>query len=327
MNVDALRRLAALFLLSAATALPAAEIREWTVPWPDTRPRDPSVGRDGRIWFVGQTGNYLAVFDPAKASFQRFDLPEGTAPHTVVVAPDGSPWVAGNGNGTLLRYDAAGKLLETHRVPTDAVARPDPHTLAMDGRGGFWFTMQQGNAIGHFAFAGGEIRIAAVPTAQARPYGIVATPDGGAWAVLFGVGKLARVDRADMRLREIDLPRTLARPRRLSLDDDGRVWYVDFAQGYLGAHAPADGSTREWKAPSTMSGPYAMARVAPGRHCFFETMPQPNLLQCFDAGGERFDAPLPVPGGGRAVRHAEFDPTRNQLWFGTDANTLGVVRF
>ena len=30
------------------------EINEWTVPWPDTRPRDPDVAPNGSVWLVGQ---------------------------------------------------------------------------------------------------------------------------------------------------------------------------------------------------------------------------------------------------------------------------------
>ena len=39
------------------------EITEWTVPWEKTRPRDPFVDAGGRVWFVGQTGNYIAHLD------------------------------------------------------------------------------------------------------------------------------------------------------------------------------------------------------------------------------------------------------------------------
>jgi virginiamycin B lyase len=315
-------------LIGFAPAVSAAvEIQEWSVPWENTRPRDPSVGSDGRVWFVGQTGNYLAVFDPDTEAFTRFDLPEDTRPHTVVVDAEGQPWVAGNGNGTILRYGPDGALRETYAVPVQAgIATRDPHTFAFDGRGGLWFTMQQGNAIGHLDIASGAIRQVIVPTAQARPYGIVATPGGDAWAVLFGVGKLARVTRAELQLTEVTLPRELARPRRLGLDAEGGVWYVDFAQGFLGRHDPVATTTREWRMPSTPSLPYAMATDAKGRPWMFETGPRPNVLLRFDPASESFVDSTPVPGGADTVRHMEFDAKRNSLWFGTDRGTLGQAR-
>ena len=36
------------------------EIKEWPVPWEDTRPRDPDVAPNGVIWLVGQGGDYAA---------------------------------------------------------------------------------------------------------------------------------------------------------------------------------------------------------------------------------------------------------------------------
>jgi virginiamycin B lyase len=314
-----------LLCLLAALPLSAAaqQIEEWKVPWEDTRPRDPSVAADGRVWFVGQRGNYLGLFDPSSQEFQRFELPAGTRPHTVVVDPKGQPWVAGNGNGTLLRYDAGGALQQTISVPPVVPGLPsDPHTLAFDGSGGLWFTMQNGNAIGHLDAAGG-LRTVRVPSAQARPYGIVATPEGDAWAVLFGVGKLAFVDRANMALREVALPRELARPRRIGLDAEGGVWYVDFAQDHLGRHDPARGETREWPLTPRPALPYAMAMDDHGRPWLFLTGPKPNLAVPFDVQTGQLGQALAVPSGGQVVRHAQFHTASRSIWFGTDANTLG----
>ena len=66
-------------LLLAVLVLPVADSRvpaqgpakaplqltEWTVPWEKTRPRDPFLDAQGRVWFVGQEGNYVASLDPA----------------------------------------------------------------------------------------------------------------------------------------------------------------------------------------------------------------------------------------------------------------------
>ena len=305
-------------LVSLPAAATAATITEWPVPWPDTRPRDP---------FVGQRGNYLAVFDPATESFARHDLPEGTAPHTVVVDGDGRPWVAGNGNGTILRFDPATATFDTHVVPeTEGVRRRDPHTFAFDDAGALWFTMQRGNAIGRLDLATGEIRVAPVPTATALPYGILVADDGRPWSVLLGTNKLATVDPATFAVTEIALPRADARPRRIALTGDGRIWYGDFAQGWVGAYDPADASFDEWRLPSGRSGPYAMASDDQGRVWLVETYPDPNLLQGFDPAAGTFLQATPVPSGGGSVRHMVFDAATGSLWFGTDANTLGRAR-
>ena len=37
------------------------EITEWTVPWDNTRPRDPYVENEHRVWFVGQREDRKSV--------------------------------------------------------------------------------------------------------------------------------------------------------------------------------------------------------------------------------------------------------------------------
>ncbi|MDX1429049.1 MAG: hypothetical protein R3282_02125, partial [Rhodothermales bacterium] len=61
------------------------EITEWEVPWASSRPRDPYVAPDGRVWFVGQRSDYAAVFDPSTQEFSRFDLESGAGPHNLIV--------------------------------------------------------------------------------------------------------------------------------------------------------------------------------------------------------------------------------------------------
>ena len=84
--------LLASLLLAGATAIHAAEtveITEWPVPWENSRPRDPYVDNQNRVWFVGQVGNYLAYLDPRTGKFKRYELDEGTGPHNLIVDNDG----------------------------------------------------------------------------------------------------------------------------------------------------------------------------------------------------------------------------------------------
>jgi virginiamycin B lyase len=107
----------------------------------------------------------------------------------------------------------------------------DPHSMAFDGRGGIWFTVQHGNRIGRLDMDSREVRLVSVPTPQARPYGIVVDPDGRPWVALLGTHKLATVDPGTFEVTEIELPREDARPRRIGRTRDGRTWYVDHTQG------------------------------------------------------------------------------------------------
>jgi virginiamycin B lyase len=298
-------------------------IVEWPVPWPNTRPRDPAVAADGRIWLVGQAGHYLAVFDPKSEQFTRFDLDDGTGPHNVIVTRDQEIWYAGNRAAHLGRLDPETGTIDKVATPEDRAQ--DPHTLIEDGQGRIWFTAQWGNHIGRYDRANSVLELAAVPTAKARPYGIVVADDGDAWVVLLGTNKLARVDGQSMELTEIELPREQARPRRIALSG-GKVWYVDYDEGYLGAYDPEDQSFQEYRAPSERSGPYALGVDHHGRLWFVETWPEPNRLVGFDPETEAFFASEAIPSGAGAVRHMVFDPATRSFWFGTDTNNLARAR-
>jgi virginiamycin B lyase len=312
--------------LGAAQAPPpgdgAVQIREWTVPWEASRPRDPYVAPDGRVWFVGQRGDYLAWLDPASGEMKRRDLPEGTGPHNLIVAADGSVWYAGNRVANIGRLDPASDEIQTVPMP-DPAAR-DPHTLVFGKSGEIWFTTQGGNFVGRLDPQKRAVRLVAVPTANARPYGIAVDAGGRPWFTEFGSNKLGTLDPATLALEEVVLPRPEARPRRVAITPDQRVWYVDYAAGYLGRYDPKTETIQEWPTPGGReSRPYAMASDERGRLWFVETGGEPNRLVGFDPAAERFFGVTPIASGGGAVRHMVFHAPDRALWFGTDANTVG----
>lgn len=320
-----------LWLLPAPSHAPTppltdeVEITEWTVPWDNTRPRDPYVAPDGRVWFCGQRGDYLAVLDPETGNFRRYDLAPGAGPHNLIVDADGMVWYAGNRAAHIGRLDPADGSIVTFPMP-DPAAR-DPHTLLFGAAGEIWFTVQGGNFVGRLVPATGTVHLIPVPTERARPYGIVLAPDGTPWVALFGTNKLAHVDPATRALTEVPLPRAEARPRRLEPTSDGRLWYVDYAGGMLGRYDPADGSFREWPLPGGPgSRPYGMAVDDRDRLWMVETGSDPNRFVGFDPATETFFSRTDIPSGGGTVRHMVYHAPTREVWFGTDANTVGRAR-
>ncbi len=308
----------------AATAAPEpakVEIREWPVPWEKTRPRDPDVDGKGRVWFVGQTGDYVGWLDPGKGEFGRHDLEKGAGPHNVIVGPGGDLWVAGNRQGWIGRMDPATGKLQKYPMPDPAAG--DPHTLVAAQDGSIWFTVQAGSFVGRLEPKSGEVRLIKVPTPGARPYGILVAADGKPWFNQFGTNAIGSVDPETMKLEEHRLPAAGARGRRIALPGDGGVWYVDYARGFLARLDPKSGKVEEWQTPAGESSlPYAMASDDRGRLWFVETGPQPNRLVGFDPKTKQFFSVTEIPSGGSTVRHMVFhEPTRT-LWFGTDKGTI-----
>jgi virginiamycin B lyase len=314
------------WLLHAEPAdLAHVTITEWPVPWENTRPRDPYVESEHRVWFVGQGGDYLAMLNPATSEFQRYDLEKGTGPHNLIVNPSGQVWFAGNLKGYIGQLDPKTGEIVKYSMPDRAAT--DPHTLVFDSQGNIWFTVQGGNFVGKLTTATGDIRLIRVPTPNARPYGIVVDGHDRLWFTEFGSNKLGTVDPATGQLHEFPLPREDARPRRLSVTSDGVVWYVDYAGGYLGHLDPTNGKVTEWRTPSGAGAhPYGMVVDGRDRLWLVETGSTPNRLVGFDPVRGKFFSSTAIPSGGGSVRHMFFHKLTYSLWFGTDTNTIARAR-
>jgi virginiamycin B lyase len=325
-----LAAMAAVILSVPPAAAPVAaqsaepEVREYQVPWTSSRPRDPYVAPVGRVWFVGQSGNYLAVFDPASGAMERVEIEPGTHPHNQIVDPQGRVWYAGNRNGIIGRYDPDTRKFARYPMPDSAVR--DPHTLVFDGRGHIFFTAQGAGHVGRLNMESGKIDLIPVGP-RTRPYGIVVDGQAQPWFTLFGTNKLAMIDPATLALKEYQLPEG-SRPRRIAVGGDGRtIWYVDYSRGFLGRLDPSSGEVKEFASPGGASArPYAMTSDDQGRLWYVETGLRPNRMVAFDPVREEFVVNQPVGvEGPNAIRHMVYDPATRTIWYGADANVLGRV--
>lgn len=318
-----LRILAAVALLlplfprdAPAQAQQAPDVEEWHVEW-EGRPRDPHVAPDGRVWLVGQQGNYIAVFDPDTEDFRRYEIPEGAHPHSLVIDDSGVVWYMGNRNGTIGRLDP-----ETGEVREIPAGVDDPHTPVLDDAGNLWFTAQRASRVGRMDLQTEEIDIIdPYPGTQANPYGIKIDPQGRIWVDLFRTNYLAMIDPETLEVTRHELPREDARPRRMAITSDGLVWYGDFRAGYLGRLDPETGEFREWQVPGGEDAAvYGMAADHRDR-IWFSEFGTGNLVG-FDPDTESFFGSVELSHG---VRHMDFDPRTRILWFCTDAHNCGAA--
>lgn len=305
------------------------EIREWTVPYEESRPRDPFVGPHGQVWFVGQRSHYVAVLDPESGEFTKYDLEEGTGPHNLIVREDGMVFYAGNRARHIGKLDPGTGEITRYMMP-DEEAR-DPHTQVWTDDQDIWFTVQGGNMVGHFDPESGKVeKLVRMPEVEgrrgmgtSRPYGIKVDSDDRPWIALLNTNAIATVDPETYELRTYELPEG-TRPRRLVIDSEDRIWYVDYAQGELGMLDPGTGAVREWESPGgPESRPYGMAIDAADRIWFVETNGDPNFFVGFDPDTEEFFSRTPIGSGGGTVRHMYYDADTNSIWFGADTNTIG----
>jgi virginiamycin B lyase len=311
------------FAASVAGADDSLDIREWQVPYEESRPRDPFAESATSVWFVGQRTGYLANLNAATGEFTQVELKDGSGPHNLIVGTDGIVWYAGNRTRLIGRYDPKTGSIEEIMMPDEAAR--DPHTLIFDeDEENIWFTVQGGNMMGRLNIESRKVDLIRSRTERSRPYGIKLAPDGSVWVVLFGSNKLAHINPETLRHDEIEIPRENARPRRLEVTDDGMVWYVDYAEGMLGRYHPGSGAFTEWQMPQGQGArPYGMASDSGGRLWMVATGVQPNVFLGFDPGSESFINATEVDSGGGTIRHMHYHETSGAVWFGTDTNYIG----
>jgi virginiamycin B lyase len=317
--------------LAAASTPPIAApidtimIKEWKVPWENTRPRDPYVADDGRVWFCGQAGNYIAVLNPKTGDFKRYELEPNTNPHNLIIDKSGFIWYAGNRNAHIGKLDPKTGAIQKFPMPDPAAG--DPHTLTFNRAGHIWFTVQNGGFVGLLNTKSGKVELVKIPGQGTRPYGIMMNSQDHPWFNLFGVNRLGTIDPSTMTLKEYALPHERARGRRIAVTSDDIVWYVDYTRGFLGRLDPATGKVDEIPSPGGPGSlPYALTVDDKDRLWYSENTPnKPNKIIGYDAKSRTFVPGIDIPSGGLTVRHVIFHRPTRSLWFGTDANTLARV--
>ena len=293
------------------------DLKEWPVEWGGGT-RDPAVAPDGKVWFVGQAGNYIANLDPATGAQKKYTIEEGTNPHTLIVDEKGTVWYAGNRNGRIGRLDPATGAI---KVIMTGEAK-DPHTMVFDGKGHIWFTSQGSNRVGRLNMATEKVDLVTPNDTPSNPYGIKIDSKGTIWVALLRVGMIAKIDPQTLAVTRFREGGENSRSRRLDVLADGTIWFGDEARGMLGRLNPATGDLKEWPVPGgPKAGPYALTKDDQDRVWFSEA--NTKRLVGFDPKTEKFFANIEVSG---TIRNMYFDRKTRTMWFGTDANNVGRIK-
>jgi virginiamycin B lyase len=116
----------------------AVEIKEWTVPWENTRPRDPFVDLQNRPWIAEVGTHKLATVDPKTLKTEEILLPRKAArPRSLGVTSDGHTWYVDYAGGFLGRLNPATGRIQEWPMPGGNSSRP--YGMAVDDRDRLWF--------------------------------------------------------------------------------------------------------------------------------------------------------------------------------------------
>jgi virginiamycin B lyase len=310
--------------IAASPAESCLALFTFPVPAGD-HPHDVAPAADGQhIWYTAQQAGALGSLDPVSGQVEKIQLGEGSAPHGVIVGPDGAVWVTDGGLNAILRVDPV-----THEVTTWPLAGENANlnTAVFDHDGVLWFTGQNG-IVGRLDPAttppGTTLEPQAAPRGQG-PYGITVTPGGEVYfASLAGsyLGKVVPGEGESFTLEAIDPPTPDQGTRRVWSDSQGRLWTSEWLAGQVGRYDPAAGEWKEWRLPG--AAPQAYAVYVDERDDVWLSDFGANALVRFDPDTESFVV-LPLPAEGAAVRQLLGRP--GEVWGAeSGADALVVAR-
>ncbi|HYN69253.1 MAG TPA: lyase [Candidatus Eisenbacteria bacterium] len=275
---------------------------------------------DGGVWYTAQAKGVLGWLDPATGQIREAALGAGSAPHGVIVGPDGAAWVTDGGLNAIVRVAPGTLEVTTFPVPSlPAGARLN--TPVFDVGGDLWFTGQRGY-YGRLDTATGTGEVHDAPRG-AGPYGITATPGGDVYFASLAGSYLGAVDRATGEARAIDPPTPDAGVRRAWSDSDGRIWISEWNAGQVGVYDPVTGSWREWRLPG--DSPQAYAVYVDETDAVWLTDFGANAIVRFDPLTETFTS-FPHESQPAEVRQLNGRP--GEVWGAESAaDQLIVIRF
>jgi virginiamycin B lyase len=112
-------QLAANTLAVYDTVSGAGELVE--MPHPNSGPRRPGLGPDGRLWIPEFNTGFLTAFDPDTGDFKRIDLGLSTlgAYDVEVDQKTGEVWISGSLDSSMLRYNPESGAIDRIPLPTE----------------------------------------------------------------------------------------------------------------------------------------------------------------------------------------------------------------
>src|SRR5207245_1248127 len=73
----------------------------------------------GPVYYTAQSTGKLGVLDPATGKSEEVALGARSAPHGVIVGPDGAAWITDGGQNAIVRYDPKTREVRVWPLPAD----------------------------------------------------------------------------------------------------------------------------------------------------------------------------------------------------------------
>ena len=209
----------------------------------------------GLVYYTAQTSGKLGILDPKSGKYEEISLGANSAPHGVIVGPDGAPWITDGGQNAIVRVDPKTHAVRAWPLPKDA-EYANLNTLTFDRKGRLWFTGQSGY-YGRLVPETGDMKVWKAPRGRGA-YGITTTPGGEVYYASLAGHHIARIDTETGEATVIEPPTPSQGARRVSSDSRGRIWVSYWNTGQVGMYDPSTKAWREWTLPGDRPRTYSV---------------------------------------------------------------------
>jgi virginiamycin B lyase len=203
-------------------------------------------GSGAPVYYTAQSTGKLGILDPKSGKYEEIALGARSAPHGVIVGPDGAAWITDGGQNAIVRVDPKTREVKVWALPADT-GYTNLNTLTFDKKGRVWFT-GQGGYYGRLDPATSDMKVWNAPRGSG-PYGITATPSGEVYYASLAGNHIAHIEVETGVATVIEPPTKAQGARRVWSDSRGRIWVSYWNTGQVGMYDPAGKSWREWKLP------------------------------------------------------------------------------
>lgn len=271
----------------------------------------------GPVYYTAQGSGKLGILDPKSGKYEEIPLGRRSAPHGVIVGPDGAPWITDGGQNAIVRVDPASHAVRVWPLPAD-VDYANLNTLTFDAKGRVWFT-GQGGYYGRLVPSTGDMKVWKAPRGSG-PYGITTTPRGDVYYASLANNHIARIDTESGDATVIEPPTARQGARRVWSDSRGRIWVSYWNTGQVGMYDPATKAWREWKLPGDSPRVYSVWVDDADKVWLTEWTS--NSIVRFDPVTEKFDS-YPSNRSGAGVRQMLGRP--GEAWGAESGNERLVM--
>ncbi|HXX84827.1 MAG TPA: lyase [Casimicrobiaceae bacterium] len=203
-------------------------------------------GQGAPVYYTAQATGKLGILDPKNGKTEEVALGPRSAPHGVIVGPDGAAWITDGGQNAIVRVDPKTREVKVWPLPADT-GYTNLNTLTFDKKGRVWFTGQSGY-YGRLEPGTGVVTVWKAPHGSG-PYGITTTPSGDVYYASLAGNHIARIDTETGEASVIEPPTRGQGARRVWSDSRGRIWVSYWSTGQVGMYDPSSRTWREWKLP------------------------------------------------------------------------------